>query len=263
MKPNGAFHDTPAAGFTGEDRFTYQVEDTAGNIVEAEVTIYAGSEAPFGSNDFYVVELGETIVLDVLQNDLAIAGGTTLSIATMGVPDQGTLELIDGEYEYTAPADWSGEIEFEYTVTDGTETSEPIRVEILILSEGLIAFGDYFEMSHGGSLVLDAESGLLGNDFGSDNMVVFDPGSITATNGTIVVASDGSLTYTPAPGFVGTDSFEYSATDESGATDISTVSISVTNPAPETMLLEVEVDEDGSLVLALSLDSDKRRSNSR
>ena len=52
----------------------------------------------------------------------------------------------------------------------------------------------------------------------------------TATAGTVVVFPDGSFTYTPGAGFVGTDSFSYTLTDNLGY---------VSAPAPVTLMVSV------------------------
>lgn len=48
-----------------------------------------------------------------------------------------------------------------------------------------------------------------------------------ATNGTVILNADGSFTYTPNPGFCGTDSFTYYATDGINNSNIATVTIEV------------------------------------
>lgn len=50
-------------------------------------------------------------------------------------------------------------------------------------------------------------------------------------NGTVVVNSDGSITYTPDNGFVGKDTFSYEIADENGLTSIAMVTITV-DPKP-------------------------------
>jgi len=50
-------------------------------------------------------------------------------------------------------------------------------------------------------------------------------------HGTAVVNADGTITYTPDAGYSGPDAFGYSATDGSAASNVATVSITVT-PAP-------------------------------
>lgn len=55
-----------------------------------------------------------------------------------------------------------------------------------------------------------------------------------AANGATVAEADGTVTYTPADGFSGADSFTYSVSDGRGGTDTATVSITVSgNRAPD------------------------------
>jgi hypothetical protein len=73
---------------------------------------------------------------------------------------------------------------------------------------------------------------VLGNDTDGDA----DPLSVTAAgdpaNGSVVVNSDGTITYTPDTGFVGTDSFTYTISDGRGGQDTATVTVTVA-PTPE------------------------------
>jgi len=54
---------------------------------------------------------------------------------------------------------------------------------------------------------------------------------ILTANGVVVMAADGSYTYTPNAGFVGTDTFDYEVCDASGNCVIASVSIAVSDPA--------------------------------
>ena len=75
---------------------------------------------------------------------------------------------------------------------------------------------------------VDAASGVLANDVSSSL-----DGTLTATilttpaNGTVVLNADGSFTYTPNSGFLGTDTFTYRATDAFGAAADGTVTFTV------------------------------------
>ena len=53
-------------------------------------------------------------------------------------------------------------------------------------------------------------------------------------HGTVALAADGSFTYTPNADFNGTDSFTYTASDGTAASNVATVTITVTgvNDAP-------------------------------
>ncbi len=79
-------------------------------------------------------------------------------------------------------------------------------------------------------VVIDVPS----NDTGY--LTVVDPTSVSTSgllqpaNGTIVVNPNGTITYTPNPGFTGVDEFEYiiSSVDDPNLTDIATVRVAIT-----------------------------------
>ncbi len=70
---------------------------------------------------------------------------------------------------------------------------------------------------------------VLANDFLGD-----EPTTITAFDATSVEGGavedngDGTLTYTPADGFIGEDTFTYTITDADGETSTATVVVTVT-----------------------------------
>src|SRR5690606_37373734 len=68
-----------------------------------------------------------------------------------------------------------------------------------------------------------------------DNDVIPDGSTITVTgpgaghwNGDLTLNEDGTFTYTPAPGYVGTDSLRFAVTDEDGNASVATVNITIT-----------------------------------
>jgi hypothetical protein len=93
--------------------------------------------------------------------------------------------------------------------------------------------------------------GVLGNDADAE----FD--ALTATlvsgpaHGTLAFGADGSFTYTPAPGYSGSDSFTYIANDGQADSNVATVQLTVgaVNAAPVGVDRSLVVVEDGTLVL--------------
>lgn len=100
-----------------------------------------------------------------------------------------------------------------------------------------------------GNLLPNAVDDLLttDEDIAADGNVLFNdelgdaPATVTAYDifsvfgGTVDMAVDGSFTFTPANGFFGTDSFDYTITDSNGDADSATVSVivnEVLDPAP-------------------------------
>ena len=63
--------------------------------------------------------------------------------------------------------------------------------------------------------------------------------------------ADGTYTYTPVSGFVGTDTFTYTVSDQDGKTDTATVTVTITsiNDAPSGGNDTAEVAEDQSVTI--------------
>ena len=69
---------------------------------------------------------------------------------------------------------------------------------------------------------------VFGNDVDADGDNFVLSSSTTPSNGTVFWGATGVATYTPAAGFVGSDSFTYSVVDEHGAiSNTATVSVTV------------------------------------
>lgn len=73
---------------------------------------------------------------------------------------------------------------------------------------------------------------VLNNDSDPDG----DPLTVTSiaqpANGTAVINPDGTITYTPNPGFVGTDTFTYTISDGRGGTATATITVTVSAAPP-------------------------------
>lgn len=79
------------------------------------------------------------------------------------------------------------------------------------------------------ALVVDAASGLLINDTDPDGdpLSVTDFDAVSVGGGTVLVGNDGNVSYEPAAGFWGPDSFDYTVEDDSGEAASATVTVYV------------------------------------
>lgn len=91
------------------------------------------------------------------------------------------------------------------------------------------AADDFFYTRVGEARVLDAGVGLLANDLDPDGdpLLVIDPPTSSDAGSQLMIADDGSLTYTPAAGFCGIDRFPYTISDSSGAEATAEVVVTV------------------------------------
>jgi len=118
----------------------------------------------------------------------------------------------DGSFTYTPDEYFNGTDSFTYKAKDAVLESELAVVTITVtpVNDWPIANDDYYETLTGIDLVKDAAEGILAND------VLLDPDEEVSIqildapqHGTLSMNNDGSFTYTPDAGFMGTDTFHY------------------------------------------------------
>ncbi len=236
---NGSFTYTPDADFTGTDQFAYRMQDAAGNQsdpVTVTIVVSSAGTTPVGTPDEFVVPTDQVLSIAApgfLANDIDLDGeALSATVITDGV-DNGTLvAFANGSFTYTPDAGFTGTDQFAYRMQDGSgNLSDPVAVTIEVLpaaNRNPIGLPDNYAMLAGTILSITAP-GFLANDIDLDGE------TISATvitdgvdNGTLTAFANGSFTYTPDPGFTGTDQFAYRMQDAAGnQSDPVTVTIEV------------------------------------
>ncbi|ROQ39754.1 CshA-type fibril repeat protein [Frondihabitans sp. PhB188] len=214
------FTYTPADGFSGTDSFTYTVTDSSGQAATATARILVGVRAA----DYAAGTDAGTSVKKSAQNGLLKDDSGTKLVATLDqAPTHGTVTVDpDGAYVYIPARGFSGTDSFTYTVTDD---SGQVRTGVVTITVTPLAAPNSEKTKAGRQLVVGGSGGILGNDSGSGLVVT---GVTTPSHGgTAVISGAGVLTYTPATGFSGTETFDYTVTDTSGQTATTTVTVTV------------------------------------
>lgn len=104
---------------------SYVVSDGEGGVGEgtAQVVVPDFNQAPSATNDEAAVLSGDTVEVDVLENDSDPDGDPIeLETATLLNPDTGNVEIVDGVVQFTA-AFVTGVAEVQYEVGDGAKTT--------------------------------------------------------------------------------------------------------------------------------------------
>ena len=111
---------------------------------------------------------------------------------------------------------------------------------------GQVAVNDSYSVDEDATLNVSAP-GVLGNDIPSSGLLAIQQSS--GSNGSAVLNSNGSFSYTPDANFFGTDSFTYFVTDGIGESSLATVTVTVNpvNDPPTTMSDSYAVNEDTTL----------------
>jgi VCBS repeat-containing protein len=138
----------------------------------------------------------------------------------------------DGSFTYMPGANYNGPDSFQYVVTDGEATSDPITVTLTVnsVNDGPVAVDDTtYTVQNGTPLVVTAAQGVLANDTDADGDSLTASKVTNPGHGTVTLNADGSFTYNATAGFAGVDTFTYKADDGHGGSTNATVSINVTS----------------------------------
>ncbi len=163
----------------------------------------------------------------VLAND---TGDGNLSARIESTPAHGSVILnSDGSFTYTPHPGHTGSDSFTYRVAQGGSVSDPVTVHLDILQQELYTFPDAYVTLQGSTLTSASDNSVLANDAGSAAITYLDS---SPSHGNLRFNADGTFSYTPDTGFVGRDSFTYTAGDGVSRSQPTLVEIIVINSAP-------------------------------
>ena len=228
VNADGTFTYTPSANYNGADSFTYTITDADGDTSTAtmNITVTAVDDSPAAAADTYLTSEDNAVGGDLSSNDTASGdGGDTWSLDT-GPSNGGVVINANGTFNYTPDPDFNGSDSFTYKITDadGDTNIATVIVTISAVDDAPTAAADSDSTPEDTPLVGDLSS----NDTASG-----DGGNIwslttDASNGAVVLNTDGTFTYTPNANYNGADSFTYSITDADGDTNTATMTLTVT-----------------------------------
>jgi hypothetical protein len=174
----------------------------------------------------------------LLSNDLSPEGlrliFATARGATHGVLNYGN----DGSFRYRPNAGFTGSDTFEYQVTAGSLYSNFATVTVTVdnTNHAPVAVGETYSTVMNTPLTVNAARGILANDSDPDgDPIHFFVISTFGQGGRLAPNRDGSFTFTPNTGFVGTVDFAYQLNDGTLNSNSTHVSFQVTAPAPGTV----------------------------
>jgi Ca2+-binding RTX toxin-like protein len=192
----------PSAEGTLNGNFTVTLSAASGKIVTVDYTTVAGTAAEgtdytagSGTLTFAAGETSKTIAVAVIFDGVEESAETftvSLSNATNAMIDDGT---------------GAG------TISDTAPNSAPV------------AANDTVTLAAGQATAI---INVLANDTDAEGDALIATIATNPTNGTAVVNSDQTITYTPSANTAGSDSFTYTVTDALGGTSTGTVNITIT-----------------------------------
>jgi hypothetical protein len=229
INPGGtSVNYTPVPNANGPDTFSYTVSDGVGKSATATVTVNVTpvNDPPNAGDDSLALLSDTPANLAVLANDGDV-DGDVLSVASVTVPTSGAVVIeADGSITYTPAPEYSGPDAFEYTISDGAggAATGHVTVDVMAIDHSPVAIDDSVATSEDAVVSV----AVLANDFDPD-IETLTTVAITEqpSHGSAAMAFDGTILYTPTPGYNGPDAFSYLVADPVGLTDEGDVLVTV------------------------------------
>ncbi len=203
--------------------------------------VVSDNPQPTAQDDSVFTLRNTPVAIDVLAND-AHPTGAPLIIEVVDGPDNGDLDADGPSFVYTPDDGFVGDDVVHYFVTDAQGNQSRTATVAIEVGCTSVAVDDSYETPFDTALVVGtSDAGLLANDDPCDRAVEL---VTSPQNGTLSGFDpfNGLFTYTPEPGYVGTDVFTY-AYSYSGQQVTGTAAVRV-QPDPDAPLLpSVSVDD--------------------
>jgi len=222
---------TPDAGFTGSDSFSYTVEDGFGGQAQANVSVVVSepNQLPVASDDSASTVAGQSVTIDVLAND-SDEDGDTLTVTSFSQPGNGTVSQDGNALIYTPADGFTGTDTFSYLISDGRGGEDTAQVQVTVNADNRppVANPDFASGPAGEEIIVD----VLANDFDPDGdpLTIVEVVKLTVAESTIVINSDGTVSFEIGSLCNGNNVFEYTIADPSGATSSARIVVTRADP---------------------------------
>jgi hypothetical protein len=190
--------------------------------------------APVANNDVVATYQNNQVQIDVLSNDTDPDPGAQVSAVVIVIGPMNGIAIVQADKTilYTPSPGYIGSDNITYKIQDEwgqSSNNALIAITVRPPNAAPIATNDSY-IGQKNTVLNVAAPGVFANDSDdvSFTLDTFDAASVQG--GTVVVNTDGSLSYTPPTGYVGIDTFTYTIRDTPGLTDTATVTIDVRDP---------------------------------
>lgn len=234
INENGTYTYTPNSGFIGADSFTYTICDNSAATnygCETATVLITVNDALHANDDSVTTPENTSITIPVVINDDTPAAVVPVAITQ---PANGVLSSLgNGSYVYLPNPGFSGLDSFMYVISLAGYGSDTAIVYITVLDNGQnpVANNDTGTTDANDAITIDV---LLNDTNPNGNGLVVSEIVSGPTHGSVTINADGTITYTPASDYSGSDSFVYQVCDDVLGNLCATATVTITvNPIIE------------------------------
>ncbi|MDW1947686.1 tandem-95 repeat protein [Vibrio sp. 812(2023)] len=253
---NGTYTFAPNENFNGDVNFSFDVSDGTDTVsANIDVSVTPVDDAPVSGNLAYSVDEDGSIRLsqEQLLSQASDVEGDALTASNLSVDGNATVtQNDDGSFTITPDADFNGDIDISFDISDGTNTVQATAdLTVNPINDLPVPQDQQFSVEEDGTLIFTDADLLAGaTDIEGDNLTV-EGVSYDGGDGILIDNGNGTYTFAPNENFNGDVNFSFDVSDGTDTVSANIdVSVTPVDDAPVSGNLAYSVDEDGSIRLS-------------
>ncbi|MGR5413947.1 tandem-95 repeat protein, partial [Vibrio astriarenae] len=254
---NGTYSFAPNENFNGDVQFTFDVSDGTDTVTaDIDVAVTPVDDAPTveGSLSYTVNEDGEiTLSQEQLLSNATDVEGDDLTALNLEVDGNATVtENDDGSFTITPDADWNGDIDISFDVSDGENiVASGADLSVNPVNDLPVPQDQEFTVQEDGVLTFTDTHLLRGaSDIEGDNLTV-EGISYEGTDGVLTDNGNGTYSFAPNENFNGDVEFSFNVSDGTDTVSANVnVQVTEVNDPPVAGSTSYTVNEDSSITIS-------------
>ncbi|ARP00586.1 Polymer-forming cytoskeletal [Vibrio alginolyticus] len=257
VNDDGTCSFAPNENFNGQVQLDVTIRDEDGAEVDTviNVNVLPINDAPVSGDLAYSVDEDGAITLsqEQLLSQASDIEGDGLTASDLTVDGNATVTANDdGSFTITPDADFNGDIDIQFNITDGTDTIKATAdLTVNPVNDLPVPQDQQFSVEEDGTLQFTDADLLAGaTDIDGDNLTI-DGISYTGSDGVLTDHGDGTYTFAPNENFNGDVSFSFGVSDGTETVPANVdVSVTPVNDPPVAGSTSYTVDEDNAITIS-------------
>ncbi|KIP65980.1 polymer-forming cytoskeletal family protein [Vibrio harveyi] len=253
---NGTYTFAPNENFNGDVNFSFDVSDGTDTVsANIDVSVTPVDDAPVSGNLAYSVDEDGSIRLsqEQLLSQASDVEGDALTASNLSVDSNATVtQNDDGSFTITPDADFNGDIDISFDISDGTNTVQATAdLTVNPINDLPVPQDQQFSVEEDGTLIFTDADLLTGaTDIEGDNLSVTGI-SYEGTDGVLTDNGDGTYSFAPNENFNGDVNFSFDVSDGTDTVSANIdVSVTPVNDPPVAGSTSYTVHEDNSITIS-------------